>query len=169
MNRIHRCMSIVTVAAILTGICGAASAEPENASSPRAAWRRSALGDLIRADLGRLVTLKAELGVTDAQRSQIREIVLSHRDELKPVVRNMVEQRRRLREAVLADDINEAAIRDASATLAEPIGNMAVLAAGIAAEIRDVLTEAQKEKLRAFGESHRASMDAWLEQDQPGE
>ncbi len=62
---------------------------------------------------------------------------------LKPVA----EKRRALRDATLAENPNEATIRDAADELGKAIGDAAVVGSKIKAEIHKVLTPEQQEKI----------------------
>src|SRR5262245_5530088 len=64
--------------------------------------------------IGRLMTLRAELGVTGEQQAEIRKIVDSHRSEIAAVAKPIVDKRRALRAAVMAETPNEATIRTAA-------------------------------------------------------
>jgi Spy/CpxP family protein refolding chaperone len=113
-------------------------------------WRQRPIARLIASRLHKWAAFRMDLNVTDEQRSQIRAIVANHRDEIKSVVASIVEKRKALRQAVMANPADEAAIRTASDNLAKAIGDAAVLASKVIAEIRPIMTEEQIKKVQEF-------------------
>jgi Spy/CpxP family protein refolding chaperone len=113
--------------------------------------------------IGRLLTLRSDLNLTDAQRDQIKTILQSHRTEIAAVLEPLVKDRRALRDATLADPADEKAIRTAAANLSTSIGNAAVLASHIKAEARKVITPAQMQTLEDFRQQSDASVDRFLD------
>jgi Spy/CpxP family protein refolding chaperone len=111
---------------------------------------------------GRLMTLRAELGVTGEQRAEIRTIVRGHRQEIVGVVKPLVANRRALREAVLAENPDEAAIRAAASELGSAIGDAAVLASQIKPEVFKVLTPEQQKKVSDFRADAESAADRFL-------
>src|SRR5262245_5291116 len=99
---------------------------------------------------GRMMTLRAELGVTTEQRNEVRKIVVSHRTEIAAVAKPIVEKRQALREAVMAPEPNESAIRAAANDLGKAVGDAAVLASKVKPEVFKVLTPEQQKKLENF-------------------
>src|SRR6185369_12358661 len=117
-----------------------------DAPSPATAQSGAAhrpLVNFIRAELGRLMVLKSELDITDAQKEQIKTILQSHKAEIAQVAKPLVDKKRALRDAVMADAPDEKAIRAASDDLAHSIGDAAVLASKIKQEVAVVLTPDQ--------------------------
>lgn len=108
------------------------------------------LGKMIKARLGRLAMLKEELGVTDEQRERLGAIRRENRARIAPQLKSVVAKKRALRDAVLADEPDEKAIRDAANELGKAIGDVAVAASGIVGEVKDVLTAEQIEALLDF-------------------
>lgn len=117
------------------------------------------LARLLRANLGRLITLKAELDVTDEQKGKIREALLPHKAEFVECVKGLHTARRRLGDAVRAEATDEAAIRDAASGLSKAIGEMAVLGAKARKEVLAVLTAEQRSKIEATRASIEESVD----------
>lgn len=114
----------------------------------------------LSGQFGRLLQLRSELDLSDEQRTEIREIVKSHKSEIAAAMKPVVEKRRALREATLAETPNEQAIRTAAADLGKALGDVAVVGAKIKAEVREVLTPEQREKIK----SHRTEADAAVDQ-----
>jgi len=106
--------------------------------------------------LGPMRFLGRQLGITDAQRDQMKTIMQSHRTELQALGQRARDARQALQAAVTADTVDDNAIRQASAGVAAVEADMAVARAHIHAEIWQVLTPDQQAKAKAlqaqFGE-----------------
>jgi len=99
---------------------------------------------MILGNLGRLMVLRSEVNLTDQQREKIKEVVTAHKSEILTEAKAVVEKRTVLRNAVLTEKPDEAAIRKAAEDLGREIGNAAVLAAKVKGEVAPVLTDDQK-------------------------
>jgi len=95
---------------------------------------------------GRRRALAEKLELTDEQKASIREIVKGYADEIEAAREEVSEKRQAMRNLVRADEVDERAIRKAGVDLGAAIANAAVLRANIHSEIREVLTEEQREK-----------------------
>ncbi len=120
------------------------------------------LARFMRARFGSFMALRGELNLTDDQKTQVRQIVKSHRVEIVPAARDVVTKGRALRQAVVADKPDEAAIRAAADALGKSIGDAAVIASKVKGEIKAVLTPEQQERLRKFREEREQSVDTLL-------
>jgi protein CpxP len=80
------------------------------------------------------------------------------------LIKDYIEQRRALREAIHADPIDEAAIRQQSAKVAALGADLAVQRAHIAHDLRAVLTTDQLAKLKDWQVDLDAKIDQFLEQ-----
>lgn len=94
--------------------------------------------------------LGSRIGLTDAQKDQIKGIVDSRRDELKALGDRARTAHEALREAVMADVVNESLIRQRSADAAAVDADMAVAHARVYAEVFQLLTADQKAQVKAF-------------------
>ena len=119
---------------------------------------------LITGNLGRLLVLKSELGVTGKQKSEIHAIVKRSMGEMVPSIRAVVDRKRKLRDAVLAEQPDEGAIRAAANDLGKSIGETAVKASKVILEARKQLTKGQIDKLTKFRSDQDAGVDRWLEE-----
>jgi protein CpxP len=100
-----------------------------------------------------------QLGLTDAQREQIRQIRQSHQEEVQALAQEGGPAREALRTAILNADAN--AIQNAGTAVASEIVKGALLAAKVQAEVQSVLTDEQKAKLkdlRATAEQRREKL-----------
>ena len=97
-----------------------------------------------------------ELGLTDPQKTQIKAILRSHKQEF----RGAMDQLHAVHEAVgqlsRQDAIDEAAIREGVRDAVDPLGDLAVLHARVRREIGAVLTPEQRQKAEGLLEQlHR--------------
>jgi Spy/CpxP family protein refolding chaperone len=154
------------VAIVLAGGLAGGSIIARAAEAPAAIAMGGTPGPLrlfLSGQLGRLLTLRSELNLTADQREQIRQIIQSRRVEIANALRPIVEKRRALRDAVMADTTDEQAIRAAAGNLATSIGDAAVLAAKVRSEVAKVLTPEQLATVTAFRKESGQSVDHFLD------
>ena len=96
--------------------------------------------------MGILPMLGRDLELTDAQRDQIKAIADSHKDDWKALADRARTAHMALNEAVTADTIDEALIRQKSSEVAAVDADMAVARARAHAEVFQILTAEQKAK-----------------------
>ncbi len=117
--------------------------------------------------------LAKALGLSGEQKEQIRAIFRKHRDEIAPLRKEMVSERRELRKLIQADKTDEAAIREQAKKIAATSGDFAVRRAKMAQEVRAVLTPEQIRKFRALQEKRDLRIDGmmnrWQEERSKGE
>jgi Spy/CpxP family protein refolding chaperone len=99
--------------------------------------------------------LADRLELNDAQREQVRAILRGRSGEIEAQMHAGAEAGRALHEAVQAELIDEAAIRDRAAELGRVHGEGAILCARIRAEVLPILTADQKAKLKTMHERMR--------------
>lgn len=148
----------VGAVAMAGGVAGTVAGE-----QGMAALRDTPMGRLLGYNLGRMMMLRSEANVTSEQREKIRGTLKSHREDIGDVAKEIVAKRRVLRDAVHADQPDEAAIRKASAALGDSIGEAAVLASKVRAELRPVFTDEQLELFQKARADHDSSVDQWLQ------
>jgi Spy/CpxP family protein refolding chaperone len=151
---------LATLLAGGAGVSGLAANGPLGDDVPEA----RPLGMLVSGQFGRLLALRSELDVTAEQRTQIREIVKSHRQEIAAVLKPVAEKRQALRDATLIENANEAAIHAAADELGKVIGDAAVVGATIKTEVRNVLTPEQRAKITQFRHDSETAVDKFLAQ-----
>lgn len=98
--------------------------------------------------LGSIRMMASRLGLTDAQKAQIKGLAESHRNDAKALADRAIAAREALHAAVSADTIDEAAIRQRSADLAAVQADIAVAGAHARAEVFKVLTPEQRAKAK---------------------
>jgi protein CpxP len=97
---------------------------------------------------GRFGRRLAQPGATDAQKAQVKAILRSYQPTVGPLVKEVVTERRALRDAIRAQTVDEAAIRAQAAKVASLEADLAVQRAHIAHDIRAVLTPEQLQELK---------------------
>jgi periplasmic protein CpxP/Spy len=104
-----------------------------------------------------------ELGVTDAQKVQVKSILRSYQPTVGPLVKEVVTERRALRDTIRAQTIDETAIRAEAAKVASLEADLAVQRAHVAHDIRAVLTTGQIQKLKDMQIDADARFDGLLQ------
>ena len=158
-------------ALVVLGAIAAVHASAQNTAGAPGAFmgHRGARGIGGGLPLGRLA---AKLGLSDAQKDQIKTIMLSHRDEWKSLADRAAAARKALNDAVTADTIDENAIRQASAAQAAVQADRAVARARVHAEVFQVLTPDQQKQARDLQAQMKAKADQFrqrLEQRRGGQ
>ena len=125
--------------------------------------RRGPLANFLRGMVGRVMTLRSELDLTEEQKGALRAVVVAHRGEIVAVMKPVVAKKRALHDAVMAEPTDEKGIRAAADDLGKAIGDAAVVAAKVKKEAAGILTTEQKGKVAAFREEMNKSVDEMLE------
>jgi Spy/CpxP family protein refolding chaperone len=89
-----------------------------------------------------------QLGLTEAQRDQIRSTTQSHQEAMRPLAERAMNARRAVEDAVTADTYDEGAIRSRSAELAAAETELAVARARVHADVLLILTPEQRAELK---------------------
>jgi protein CpxP len=95
--------------------------------------------------LGRMA---AELGITDAQRTQIKGVMEQHKAEFQAIRERARTARTELHAAVKTDVVDEALIREKHAAVATIQADMAILGARVRGEVFNLLTPEQQAKAK---------------------
>jgi Spy/CpxP family protein refolding chaperone len=101
--------------------------------------------------------------LTDAQRAQIRDVLVSRRPQVAETVKSVREKRVALRNAVLNPQSSESDIRAAADKLGDVIADAAVKAAKLRGELAPILTEAQRQTIAEFIAEHDDTVTKFLE------
>ena len=138
------------------------------ASAPGAGWLKgpaanTPLGRLVTASLGRLLVLRSELELTPEQRSQIRDVLISHRAQIAQTVKSVRDKRVVLRDAVLQGQSDEQ-IRAAAAELGTQIAEASVKAVKLRNQLAPILTEQQRTRIGQFIADQDQAVGRFLEQ-----
>ena len=110
--------------------------------------------------MGMLPMLGPRLGLTDTQRDQIKAIADAHKDEWKTLADRGRTAHIALDDAITADSLNEALIRQNSAEAAAVDADIAVARAHAHAEVLQILTADQKAQLKTMQAEMKKRMSA---------
>jgi len=113
--------------------------------------------------------LAKALDLSKEQTEQVKAIFLKHRDETAPLRKEMVSERRTLRNLIQSDKPDEAAIREQVKKIAATGGDLAVRWAKVSQEVRTVLTAEQIQKFRALQEKRDRRFDGRMNCGQEGQ
>jgi len=127
------------------------------------------LGRMVSGSIGRLLVLPSEVNLTADQKQQIRDVLVSHRKEIAATVQSVREKRVVLRDAVLSQESNEAAIRTAAGELGTALGDAAVKAAKLKRQIAPILTDEQRQSVRKFLDQQDEAVVKFLEKASSGQ
>lgn len=158
----------VVVLALVTGMA-AAYGQASPGSWGRFPLANTPIGKMISGSIGRLLVLRSEMNVTDEQRAQIREVLVSHRPAIAETVKSVRDKRVALRNAVLLGEASEEQIRAAADELGKAIADAAVKGSKLRGEIAPILTEEQRGLIRCFLEENDAAVDKFLTQAAEGQ
>jgi len=89
-----------------------------------------------------------QLNLSDAQKQQVQSIMQQHRQQSQPVMQRMQQAMQAQRAAIDEVPVNEAAVRQAAAALAQVEADMAVEQARMHADIFNILTVEQQQKAK---------------------
>lgn len=120
------------------------------------------LGRLFMGKMGRLMVLRSEMNLTEDQHGQLKKIMLENRKDVGPHLGKIAMSLRGLRDAVLADEPNEANIRKAAEVHANAVADAAVTISKVAQQGKKVLTEEQKGLVKKFFADNDAAMDKFM-------
>jgi Spy/CpxP family protein refolding chaperone len=161
-----RHLALVSVLAGGLATAGFASAP---GAAPGMAWLKghdaadTPLGRLVTGSAGRLLVLRSELNLTTEQRSQIREVLVTHRAQIAQTVKSVYEKRNVLRDAVLQGQ-SEDQIRAAAGELGTAIGEASVKAAKLRNQVAPILTEHQQKRIGQFIADQDQAVGKFLDQ-----
>ena len=100
--------------------------------------------------MGMLPMLGPQIGLTEAQRDQMKAIADTHKDEWKTLLDRGRAAHMALDDVIAADTIDEATIRQKSAEAAAVDADVAVARAHAHAEVWQILTADQKTQVKAM-------------------
>lgn len=113
--------------------------------------------------MGRIIR---QLGLTAQQRQDIRAIVQSHQDQIKPLAGQAVKLHQQLQAAIAANDA--ATIDSLAGALGQLQADGAKLRAQIRSEVFTKLTPDQQAKARLLEQKFNDRAGAWLQKHQSG-
>jgi Spy/CpxP family protein refolding chaperone len=122
----------------------ATPATPGTAMTPGAPMPQTSASERMASHLTR------QLGLTDAQSQQVKQIMDSKQDKMAAARTAMMTSRESLRKASQATPLDEASIRSAAQALGQAEGDNALIQAQLHAQIVQILTDEQKQKFAAM-------------------
>ena len=151
---VARMFGAAAVAAVVTtGFVHAQTQDGAGAPAPRHERRGpggpggpDGPGRFGRFGFGGPLAMLRQLDLTDDQRAQVRQVMDSHRDEMRAVGERVMAAHRAQNDAVTAAQFDEQAVRTRAAELAAAEADAAVLRAKMHSEVFAVLTPEQQAK-----------------------
>lgn len=125
-------------------------------------WQHGRLGKFVTGRVSAVVAFVRDLNLTEDQRHKVVDLVKTHRREIAAETLNLWRKRAVLRDAVLAEKTDEAAIRKAADDLGKAIGDAAVKSTFLKAKIAEILTPDQRKKVADFIQANDKAVEAFL-------
>ncbi len=122
------------------------------------------LAKLIMGNIGRFLVLRSELNISAEQKKKIAAEIKTHKGEIGPIVKEIFEKRMALRDAVVDKPGDQQAIRAAANDLGKAIGDAALLASKVVAEVKPVLTPEQQALIKNFRIANDKATAEWIGQ-----
>ena len=122
---------------------------------------------------GDILRVLNKLDLNAEQKKEVASILKKHRQDIGDAVTGMMEARKAFGETLMADEYSDAAVRQAAHRAAEQEEQLTVLIGRIVNEVKQVLTPAQKErikkirerraeKMHGFASSRLSALDEWI-------
>jgi len=132
-------------------------AQDQNTNEPRRPFMGRGMGPGgPGGPMGMLPMLGRQIGLTDTQRDQVKAIADSHKDEWRSLAQRARAAHDALNQAVTAETLDEALIRQRSSEAAAVDADMAVARAHAHAEVFQILTTEQKAQLKTLQTDRRS-------------
>jgi protein CpxP len=112
----------------------------------------------------RFAKLADKLGLSNEQKTRIKEVFKKNRPEGKPIVTNLIHEKRELKTLVRFGNADEAAIRAQAAKVAKFQADLAVHRAQMYKQMRTILTPEQVEKFKVVQKERDDRIDKFREQ-----
>ena len=93
--------------------------------------------------------------ITDAQQSQMKEIIAKEKPTLQPLILQMAQNNQQVRQLVMANGFDEAKVRELASQQTQTLTELTVQRARVGSELLQVLTPDQKTKLTAITTQHQ--------------
>ena len=158
----------LALVSVLAGGLATAGVAAAPHAGPGAAWLKgrvadTPLGRLITGSIGRWMVLRSELNLTQEQRTQIRDVLVGHRQQIAETVKSVHFKRTALRDAVLQGRSDEQ-IRAAAGELGNVIADASVKAAKLRNQVAPILTEDQQKRIGRFIAEQDQAVGKFLDQ-----
>jgi Spy/CpxP family protein refolding chaperone len=142
----------IGAALIAVGMAAGVMAATQNTSGDQPPFRGGPMGPGGPGRMGPMGLLGPiqRLGLSDTQKDQAKAIMQAHAEEFKAIGERARAAHIALDQAVMADPVDDAAIRQKSSEAAAVDADMAVASAHARAEVFQILTPEQREQLKKF-------------------
>ncbi len=152
---------------VLVGGLATAGAAAVPHAGPQAAGLKgraadTPLGRLIAGSLGRWMVLRSELQLTEQQRNEIRDVLVSHRAQIAETMKSLHAKRAVLRDAVLQGQ-SEDQVRAAAVELGNAIADASVKASKLRNQVAPILSEEQRKLIGKFVADQDQAVGKFLE------
>ena len=116
---------------------------------------------------GRMLGIRADyLDLTDAQRTQIKDILTKERPTIRPLMQQLMQSHQQMRQLESAATFDETKIRTLATEQSQTMTELLVQKARIKSELLQVLTPDQKTKMAAFEARQEARLQRRLQHGQ---
>jgi protein CpxP len=95
-----------------------------------------------------------KLDLTDAQQAQVKDIMTKEKPTIQPMMLQMAQSHRQLRQLVMSGSFDEAKVRELASQQTQTMTELTVQRARIASELYQILTAEQKTKLTDLVNQH---------------
>jgi len=112
----------------------------------------------------RFAELATKLGLSDQQKTQMKEVFKMNRPQVKPIFTKLINEKRELRTLIQSGSAGEAAIRAQAAKVAVVEADLAVQRAQMVKQLRANLSPEQIEKFKAIQKERDSKFDKIREQ-----
>jgi len=111
---------------------------------------------------GSMKKMIAALELTEDQKLQIKEILIAHKSAIQPVRKQLIMERRALRDLIQSESSSNDAIKAQVLTVSTIAAEMAVQRAQIYREVRPILTKEQIQKFMDLQNARDLRMDEFF-------
>lgn len=116
---------------------------------------------------GRMLGISTRhLDLTDAQKTQMKDIMTKEKPTIQPLMQQLAQNRRQMRQLESAGTFDESKVRPLATQQSQTMAELIVQKARIKSELMQVLTPEQKTKMAAFEARREARFQKHLQQGQ---
>ena len=116
---------------------------------------------------GGMKKMMAALDLSEEQKLQIKNLITDKQPEIQPLRKQLILERRALRDLMQSDPLDESAIRSQAETIARLQTEMAVQRARVYNEVRQILTPEQIQKFLELQKARDLKIDGFLSRVSP--
>ncbi len=116
---------------------------------------------------GTMKKMIAALDLSEEQKLQIKDLITAKQPEIQPIRKQLILERRALRDLMQSDPLAESAIRDQAERVATVQTEMAVQRARVYNEVRQILTPEQIQKFLELQKARDLKIDGFLSRVSP--